>query len=72
MSDRTIRLLVDLTYNADLIHGDDKEAIAGFYNVLFGSYLSLLDRGDLGDEIGSIKVIKELTGDNEVKGGKDE
>jgi hypothetical protein len=64
MSDKTIRLVIDLTYDADLIHGNDEESIDWFNRMLFGDDLQLGDFGDLGDMIGSVKVIKkELNND---------
>ena len=62
MSDKTIRLVVDLTYDADAMHGDDKDDVEWFYNILFGDDLQLGDFGELGDMIGPAKVIAKLTG----------
>ena len=62
MSDNTIRLVVDLTYNADLMHGDCEDAIEWFKGILHGDNLHLSEFGDLGDIIGPVKVIAELTG----------
>ena len=66
MSDRTLRLVVDLTYDPDVMHGDDEDAIEWFNGILHGDDLQLGDFGDLGDMIGAVKVVAELTG------GKDE
>lgn len=66
MSDRTIRLVIDLTYDTDVMHGDCEDAIEWFNGILHGDDLQLGDFGDLGDMIGSVKVVAELTG------GKDE
>lgn len=66
MGDNTIRLLVDLTYNADIMHGDCEDAIEWFKGILHGDNLYLAEFEDLGDIVGSVKVIAELTG------GKDE
>jgi hypothetical protein len=57
MSDKTIRLLIDLTYNQDIMHGDDEEAIEWFNDILLGDNLQLGDFGDLGDMIGFVKVV---------------
>ena len=57
MSDKTIRLLIDLTYNQDIMHGDDEESIEWFNEILLGDNLHLGDFGDLGDMIGSVKVV---------------
>jgi hypothetical protein len=66
MSDKTIRLVIDLTYDTDVMHSDDEDSIEWFNGMLYGDDLQLADFGDLGDMIGSVKVIAELTG------GKDE
>lgn len=65
MSNRTIRLVVDLTYDTDVMHGDCEDAITWFNGILHGDNLQLGDFGDLGDMIGSVKVIAELTGGND-------
>ncbi len=58
MSDKTIRLTVDFTYDPVGMHGDDEDSIEWFYNdVLFGDHLQLKEFGGIGDEIGSIKVV---------------
>ena len=58
MSDKTIRLTVDFTYDPVGMHGDDEDSIEWFYNdILFGDYLQLKAFGDIGDEIGSVKVV---------------
>jgi hypothetical protein len=48
------------------MHGDDEDAIEWFNGILHGDDLQLGDFGDLGDMIGAVKVVAELTG------GKDE
>ena len=59
MSDKTIRLTVDLTYNPDTMHGDDEDSIEWFNSMLFGDDLQLVDFGDLGDMIGAVKVVAD-------------
>jgi hypothetical protein len=59
MSDKTIRLLIDLTYDSELMHGDDEESIEWFNSILLGDHLQLGEFGDLGDMIGSVKVIEQ-------------
>lgn len=65
MSDKTIRLVVDLTYNADIMHGDCEDAIDWFKGILHGDNLYLAEFEDLGDIVGSVKVIAELIGNND-------
>jgi hypothetical protein len=55
---RTIRLTVDLTYNEQVMHGNEPEAIEWFTSILLGDDLQLGDFGDLGDMIGSVKVVE--------------
>ena len=58
---KTITLTVELTYDPDLIHGDDKEAIEWFENDILrqkaGPELLLLHSNEIGDTIGEIKVL---------------
>lgn len=52
-------LLVELKYDADIMHGDSQDDMSWFYGeILQGNHLMLIDSGDLGDEIGTIKVLK--------------
>ena len=62
MSNKTTRLVVDLTYDKDVMHGDCEDATAWFNSILYGDNLQLGDFGDLGDLIGPVKVIAVLTG----------
>ena len=55
---RTIEVRALLTYDADVMHGDDPEALDWFREMLFGDDLQLGDFGDLGDMIGSVKIIE--------------
>jgi hypothetical protein len=55
---RTIRLTVDLTYDEQVMHGDEPEEIEWFTRMLLGDDLELGDFGDLGDMIGSVKVVE--------------
>lgn len=59
MSDKTIRLVVDLTYDTDNMHGDDADSIEWFHNMLLRNDLQLIDCGDLGDMIGSVRVVSQ-------------
>lgn len=56
-----LRLVIELEYDAEMMHGGDADAEARRWfmeDVLMGSCLSLNDNGDLGDQIGSVKVLK--------------
>ena len=61
MSNKTLRLTVELTYDPDLAHGDDPEAIEWFYEQTLMrkgvDELLILHCNEIGDEIGTIKVI---------------
>ncbi len=55
-----VSLLVELTYDADVMHGDDTESIDWFYKDILGSKRKndlVLHSNEIGDEIGTIKVI---------------
>ncbi len=73
MSDKTIRLTVDFTYDTVGMHGDDEDSIEWFYNdILLGDYLQLVDFGDIGDRIGAVKVVSVDQTLAELKGQDDE
>lgn len=61
MSNKTLRLHVELTYDPDLAHGDDLEAIEWFFSeILMRNGIDndlILHCNEIGDEIGTIKVI---------------
>lgn len=63
MSDKTMRLVIDLTYDPEVMHGDCEDAIKWFNGILYGDYLELGEFYEFGDLFGSVKVIKELTGE---------
>lgn len=55
----TLRLDITLTYDADLMHGDDPEAMAWFRSLLQasrGDELYLFSQ-ELGDIVGSVRVL---------------
>ena len=56
---KTIKLLVELEYDDDVMHGDDPEGIAWFNDELISDHLWLWSN-DIGDEVGSIKVLEKL------------
>jgi hypothetical protein len=55
---RTIRLTIDLTYDEQVMHSNEPEAIEWFKSILLGDHLQLGEFGDLGDMIGSVKVVE--------------
>ena len=56
---KKIELIIELEYDEELMHGKDKDAKEWFFDdILKGDGLYLGERGELGDEIGTIKVIK--------------
>jgi hypothetical protein len=55
---RTIRLTIDFTYDEQFMHGNEPEEIEWFKNILLGDDLQLGDFGNLGDMIGSVKVVE--------------
>lgn len=55
---KTIRLTIDLTYEDDVMHGNDLDSFEWFRSILLGDDLQMGDFGDLGDMIGSVKVLE--------------
>lgn len=54
---KTLRMNVELTYDADMMHGDGQPEIDWFFNnVILGDNLSLFDKEE-SDFIGDIKVF---------------
>jgi len=54
----TLRLEIELTYDAELMHGDDPEGIEWFRErVLKSPHLILHENGDLGDCVGDVRVL---------------
>ena len=67
-SEKTIRLTIDLTYSPETWHGDDPEAIEWFQSILNGDDLQLGEFGEVGDMIGTVKVVDcDPTKDERVK-----
>lgn len=65
MIERTLRLVVDLTYDTEVMHGDCEDCIEWFNGILHGDNLKLGEFVDLGDTIGDVKVIAELKGQDD-------
>ena len=56
MSEKKLWVQGVFTYDPDLIHGDDPEAIAWFRKIMLTEKLSLLSH-ELGDTVGDFEVI---------------
>ncbi len=54
---KKIKLLVELKYDANIMHGKDKEATDWFFNHVLKDKL-ILHSNEIGDEIGEVKIIK--------------
>ena len=56
---KTLKMAVEFTYDEEMIHGLDSELGKDwfFHEVLEGPDLKLADFGEVGDTIGSIKVL---------------
>ncbi len=55
---KTVKLFGKLTYDDEIMHGDDQESIEWFTkNILFGEDL-ILHSNEIGDSIGTIKITK--------------
>lgn len=62
---KTIRLLIDLTYDNEYMHGSDPAAEWWFEeDVLGGGSLVLVDRGDMGDDVGNVRIIARMPVDD--------
>ena len=58
---KKIKMIIELNYDAKLMHGDDKESIDWFYKNILGSKRKndlSIHSNEIGDEIGTIKVVK--------------
>ena len=69
--EKTIRLTIDLTYDPESMHGDDPKSIEWFQSILNGNDLQLGEFGDLGDMIGTVKVVDCTPTDERVKALED-
>jgi hypothetical protein len=57
---KTIKMLVEFTYDPGLMHGDDPEATEWFNKEILREDDLQLWSNDIGDDIGSIKVLEFL------------
>jgi hypothetical protein len=58
-----LRMLVELEYDADLMHGNNPESVKWFRDrVLLGEKL-ILHSNEIGDTIGELRVIDLPSGD---------
>lgn len=63
MALKKLRMTIELEYDADLMHGgdSDEEGKLWFYGDILNNpdptSLTLHDNGDLGDDIGTVKVL---------------
>ena len=58
---KKLKLQIELTYDAKIMHGKDKDSIRWFYNDILLSRRKndlILHSQEIGDEIGTVKVIK--------------
>ncbi len=70
---KTLRLVADFTYDANIMHGDDIESKNWFYKeILQGNNLILNDIGDIGDCIGGITILEIRELEAKQKAGKQE
>lgn len=53
-----LKLDIELTYDAKLMHGNEEESIGWFSNDILMKEKLILHSNDIGDEIGTVKVIK--------------
>lgn len=55
-----MKMLVELRYDASIMHGRDKEAKDWFFNEILKKDKLILHSNEIGDEIGIIKVLEVL------------
>ena len=59
---KKVKMVIELEYDDEVMHHDDKEAIDWFYNeILLGKGgLLLLHSNEIGDHVGSVEGIEIL------------
>ena len=58
---KTIQMLIELTYDAEIMHGDDEESRNWFYDEVLYKDQLLLHSNEIGDTIGTVKVLTRTT-----------
>lgn len=53
-----IRMLVELEYDGETMHGDDEDAICWFFYDILKKEVLTLHSNEIGDEIGTVKVLE--------------
>jgi len=56
---KKIKLVIELEYDAHIMHGEDPDGVKWFDSILYGGGL-VLHSNEIGDEIGTVRVIKDL------------
>jgi hypothetical protein len=56
---KTVKMLVELTYDNDMMHEDDADGIAWFNDEVLGGEVVAWSN-EIGDELGFIKVLEIL------------
>ena len=56
---KTVKMLVELTYDNDMMHEDDADGIAWFNDEVLGGEVVVWSN-EIGDELGFIKVLEIL------------
>lgn len=55
-----LKLTIELDYNAEIMHHDDPDAIEWFFKDILLDDLLILHSDEIGDMIGTVKVLKIL------------
>ena len=57
---KTLKMVVELTYDDEIMHGKDPEAIEWFTTEVLGDEELILHSNELGDSVGFIKMVEIL------------
>lgn len=55
-----LKLIIELDYDAEIMHQDDPDAIEWFFKDILRSDLLILHSNSIGDAIGEVKVLSVL------------